>query len=60
MIIGRFLYKIYCSFTCKIEGYQDNYFFKMSVYLFNIFNKSKENDHIKTILTCLDTNLVFL
>ena len=29
---------------------------KMSMYLFNIFNKSKDNDHITTILACWDIN----
>ena len=28
----------------------------MSIYLFNIFNESKDNDHITTMLTCSDKN----
>ena len=31
------------------------------MFLFNIFNESKDSNHITTILTCLDTNpLLFI
>ena len=30
--------------------------FKMSFLLFNIFIDSNDNDHVTTILTCLDAN----
>ena len=31
------------------------------MYLFNIFNETEDNDHIATILICLDTNpLLFM
>ena len=39
---------------------KENCFLKMSVYLFNIFNESQDNDHNTIILTCRDTSLVFL
>ena len=33
----------------------------MCMFLFNIFNESKDSNHITTILTCLDTNpLLFI
>ena len=32
----------------------------MSMYLFNIFNESEDNNNITTILICLDTNPLFL
>ena len=31
----------------------------MSMYLFNVFNESKDKDHVTTILTCLDTKTRF-
>ena len=31
------------------------------MYIFNIFNEAEDNDHIATILICLDTNpLLFM
>ena len=58
MIITKFVHKIYCSLKWKIKGYQ-RFFLKMSMYLFTIFNESKDNDHVATVLTCLDTNSRF-
>ena len=34
----------------------DKCFLKISMYLFNVVNESKNNDHIAAILTCLDAN----
>ena len=35
---------------------KNNPFLKMSLHVFNIFNESKDNNRLTTILTCLDTN----
>ena len=44
----------------KIKTYQRYYFLKMFIYhLSNIFNKSKDNGHATTTLTCLDTSTRF-
>ena len=44
----------------KIKTYQRYYFLKMFIYhLSNIFNKSKDNVHATTTLTCLDTSTRF-
>ena len=56
MIIARFFGKTYCSLKWNIKGFKNNCFLKISMYLLNIFNESKDNNNITTILTCLDTN----
>ena len=35
---------------------KDKCYLKISMYLFTFFNESKDNYHITTILTCLDSN----
>ena len=55
-IIARFFGKTYCSLKWNIKGFKNNCFLKISMYLLNIFNESKDNNNITTILTCLDTN----
>ena len=43
----------------KSKDIKDNCFLKISMYLFNVFNESRDNDNITTIMTCLDTNPFF-
>ena len=48
------LLQIICEKLIIWEDIKDNYFFKMCMYLIDIFNESKDSNHIFVILLCLN------